>query len=74
MYNAAADSFPSSHTAFYWGLLLPAAACLPRYRIPLLVLPVLISIGRIIENVHYISDVLAAIALVGLIANPSCGV
>lgn len=57
------DSFPSSHTAIYFALLLPAAACFPRYRLPLLLLPTLVALARLVENVHHPADVLAGLAL-----------
>ncbi|MGI4871969.1 MAG: phosphatase PAP2 family protein [Janthinobacterium lividum] len=58
------DSFPSAHTAIYWGLFWPLALAFPRWRRPLLVLPVLISLERLVVGVHYLSDVWAAIWLV----------
>jgi membrane-associated phospholipid phosphatase len=60
---AGGNSFPSGHVAFFWGLFLPLAYLYPKYRVPLLVLPVFIAFARIDENVHFLSDVLASIAL-----------
>jgi membrane-associated phospholipid phosphatase len=57
------NSFPSGHVAFYWGLFLPLAYLYPKYRIPLLAVPVFIAFARIDENVHFLSDVLGSIAL-----------
>jgi membrane-associated phospholipid phosphatase len=57
-------SFPSSHTAIYWSLFLPLAMAFPRWRWPLLAVPVLIALGRVVLGVHYLSDVWAAIWLV----------
>ena len=57
-------SFPSSHTAIYWSLFLPLALAFPRWRWPLLVVPGLVAIGRLVLGAHYLSDVWAAIWLV----------
>jgi len=64
---AGGNSFPSGHNAFFWGLFLPLAYQFPKYRIPLLIIPVFIAFARIDENYHFLSDVLAAIALTALI-------
>ena len=64
---AGGNSFPSGHNAFFWGLFLPLAYLYPRWRIPLLIIPVFIAFARIDENYHFLSDVLGAIALAALI-------
>ncbi len=64
---AGGNSFPSGHVAFFWGLFLPLAYLYPKYRVPLLVLPVFIAFARIDENVHFLSDVLGSIALAAII-------
>ena len=51
------DSFPSAHTASYFSLFLPLAVAFPRYRVSLLVLPVLIGLGRLVMGAHYLSDI-----------------
>ncbi|RYU82155.1 phosphatase PAP2 family protein [Hymenobacter persicinus] len=56
-------SFPSTHTAVYFSLLLPLAVALPRWRLPLLALPVLIGVGRLVLDMHYLSDVLFSVWL-----------
>jgi membrane-associated phospholipid phosphatase len=61
------NSFPSGHNAFFWGLFLPLVYAFPRYRVLLLVVPVFIAFARIDENYHFLSDVLASIALAALI-------
>ncbi|HEV8537970.1 MAG TPA: phosphatase PAP2 family protein, partial [Bacteroidota bacterium] len=58
------DSFPSGHVGRYFGIFLPLAVVLPRYRLALLVVPIYISMGRIILNVHFLSDVFASIYIV----------
>jgi membrane-associated phospholipid phosphatase len=58
------DSFPSGHTAVYWSLFLPLAVAFPRWRVPLLAVPVLVALGRLVLGEHYLSDVWAAIWLV----------
>ncbi len=64
---AGGNSFPSGHNAFFWGLLLPLAYLFPKYWMAFLVIPVFIAFARIDENYHFLSDVLAAIALAALI-------
>ncbi len=61
------NSFPSGHNAFFWGLFLPLIYAFPRYRIPLLIVPLFIALARIDENYHFLSDVLASIALAALV-------
>jgi membrane-associated phospholipid phosphatase len=58
------DSFPSSHTAIYFSLFLPLAVAYPKYRVPLLVLPALIGLGRLVLGMHYLSDVWFSLWLV----------
>lgn len=57
-------SFPSGHTATYWSLFLPLALAFPRWRWPLLTVPALVALGRLVLEAHYLSDVWAAIWLV----------
>ena len=58
------DSFPSSHTAIYFSLFWPLAVAFPRWRVPLLVLPGLIALGRLVLGMHYLSDVWFSLWLV----------
>ena len=58
------DSFPSSHTATYFSLCWPLALAFPRWRVPLLVLPGLIALGRLVLGMHYLSDVWFSLWLV----------
>jgi len=60
---AGGNSFPSGHVAFFGGLFLPLAYLYPKYRIPLLAVPVFIAFARVDENMHFLSDVLGSIAL-----------
>lgn len=60
-----AHSFPSGHSAWYFGALFPAALLLPRWRWPLLALASLGALARVLEGQHYLSDILAS-ALVAL--------
>ena len=55
-------SFPSGHSAFYFGLLLPlAAACPVRWlRALLLAIPVFVAIARLDLERHFLSDVAAS--------------
>ncbi|WP_197076769.1 phosphatase PAP2 family protein [Hymenobacter terrenus] len=58
------DSFPSAHTAIYFSLFLPLAVAFPRWQGPLLVLPGLIGLGRLVLGAHYLSDVWFSLWLV----------
>jgi membrane-associated phospholipid phosphatase len=60
------SSFPSGHSAHFWGLFFPLLFLFPRYRLPLLIIPVFISIARIGVNDHWCSDVIASAALAAL--------
>jgi membrane-associated phospholipid phosphatase len=59
------SSFPSGHTAFYFGLFMPLACLYPRWRWPLMMIPWFIAIARVNANDHFVSDVAASIMLVG---------
>jgi membrane-associated phospholipid phosphatase len=61
------NAFPSGHSAHFWGLFFPLAFLFPRYRIPLVIIPLFISVARPGVNDHWCSDVLASIALAALI-------
>ena len=61
------NSFPSGHSAHFWGLFLPLLFLFPRYRLPLLVVPVFISVARIGVNDHWCSDVIASAGLAALL-------
>jgi membrane-associated phospholipid phosphatase len=61
------NSFPSGHSAFFWGLFFPLAYRFPRYRLPLLIVPVFITVARPGVNDHWCSDVLASAGLAALI-------
>jgi membrane-associated phospholipid phosphatase len=61
------NSFPSGHSAFFWGLFFPLAYRFPRYRLPLLIVPIFISIARPGVNDHWCSDVVASACLAALI-------
>jgi len=58
------DSFPSTHVAIYFSLFWPVAVAFPRWRGPLLVLPGLIALGRLVLGMHYLSDVWFSVWLV----------
>ena len=60
------SSFPSGHSAHFWGLFFPLLFLFPRYRLPLLIVPVFISIARIGVNDHWCSDVIASAGLAAL--------
>jgi membrane-associated phospholipid phosphatase len=61
------NSFPSGHGAHFWGLFFPLAFLFPRYRLPLLIIPLFISVARVGVNDHWCSDVIASIAIAAAI-------
>jgi membrane-associated phospholipid phosphatase len=61
------SSFPSGHSAHFWGFFFPLAFLFPKYRLPLLIIPVFISIARPGVNDHWSSDVIASAGLAALI-------
>lgn len=61
------SSFPSGHSAHFWGLFFPLAFLFPRYRFPLAIIPVFIAVARVGVNDHWTSDVIGSIALAALI-------
>jgi membrane-associated phospholipid phosphatase len=67
---AGGGSFPSGHSAFYFGLLLPlAAACPIRWlRIVLATVPVYVVLARIDMAKHFLSDVCASALMVSIYA------
>lgn len=67
---AGGGSFPSGHSAFYFGLLLPlAAACPIRWlRAVLLAIPVYAVLARIDLAKHFLSDVAASALIAALYA------
>ena len=61
------NSFPSGHSAHFCGLFFPLLFLFPRYRLPLLIVPVFISVARIGVNDHWCSDVIASGGLAALL-------
>lgn len=62
VWHAGGGSFPSGHSAFYFGLLLPLAAACPRHwqRALLLAIPLFVVLARIDLEKHFLSDVSAS--------------
>ena len=56
-------SFPSGHTATAFAGATMLAAYLPRWRVPLYLLAVLIALSRLYNGVHYPTDVIAGTIL-----------
>ena len=61
------NSFPSGHAALFWGLFFPLAFLFPRYRWPLLIIPVFISIARVGVLDHWCSDIIASAGIAALL-------
>ena len=56
------NSFPSGHTAHFFGLFLPIVFLYSRYSW-IIILPVFVALSRILANDHYLGDVIAAITI-----------
>jgi membrane-associated phospholipid phosphatase len=67
------NSFPSGHAAHFWGFFFALALAFPKWWLPLLIIPVLVSAARVIANDHYVSDVLASAAVAALVTLAYCG-
>ena len=65
---ATTHSFPSGHTATSFACAFVLASFAPRWRVPLLVLAVLISFSRLYNGDHFPLDVLGGAALGALVA------
>lgn len=64
---AGGGAMPSGHAVHFWALFFPLALLFPRARWILLPLPVLMSIARVLVNDHYLSDVVASVAIAALV-------
>ena len=56
-------SFPSGHTSFYFGLCWPFWFISRRFFTCFSILPALVIIGRVVQNEHFLSDVLFSVTL-----------
>lgn len=61
------SSFPSGHSALFWGLFFPLAFLFPRYRLPFLIIPLFITVARVGVNDHWCSDVIASAGIAAAI-------
>ena len=61
------SAFPSGHSAHFWSLFFALAFLFPRYRWPLLIIPLFISVARVGVNDHWTSDVIASVAIAALL-------
>ena len=57
-------SFPSGHVGLFASLALPLAVLYPRLRVPAIVIVAYVMIARVAVDAHFVSDVLAGLALV----------
>ena len=62
-----ANSFPSGHVAFFAGFVVPLIVLVPRSW-PLIVVPLMVVLQRVLSADHYLSDVGAAFLIVGVAA------
>ena len=60
-------AFPSGHVVVFAGVLLPLAVIAPRTR-PLLAVVAFVMMARVAVGAHFVSDVLAGLALTALVA------
>ena len=60
-------AFPSGHVTLFASILIPLAIVAPRTR-PLLAIIAYVMFARVVVNGHWLSDVVAGITLVALLA------
>jgi undecaprenyl-diphosphatase len=64
---AGGGSFPSGHTAFYFGFCLPLAWALPRWRVLVLLPACFVAVSRVLVNDHFAGDVLGSLAITAVV-------
>jgi membrane-associated phospholipid phosphatase len=57
-------SFPSGHVGLFASVVIPLAVVFPRLRIPAAVITVYVMAARVAVDAHFVSDVVAGLALV----------
>lgn len=62
------NSFPSGHATTGIAIAIAGSAAWPRLRVPMWIVGLAITFGRVMYNVHYLSDVLTGIALGAVIS------
>lgn len=62
------SSLPSGHAAHFWGFFFVLAYAWPRWRVPLLIIPVFIAAARVVVGDHFPGDVLASIAVAAFVS------
>lgn len=62
------NSFPSGHATTGLSLAVVGAMLRPQWRVPFLCIGILIALGRVLANVHYLSDVIAGSAIGATVA------
>lgn len=60
---AEGDSFPSGHTSYYFSLFFPMYYYFDRLK-PIILIPIFIALGRMIQKTHFISDILMSVWIV----------
>lgn len=60
---AKGDSFPSGHASYYCSLFIPVYYFFDRLK-PVLGIPTLIALGRVIQKAHFLSDILMSLLIV----------
>ncbi len=65
-------SFPSGHTISAFAVAVPLAIVYPMLTVPLLFAALSVAASRVVLGMHFLSDVLAGIAIGGLLGYFSC--
>lgn len=71
---AGGQSFPSGHTAFYFGLFVPLIVLWPRFTALWLVIPSIVATQRVVAHDHYLSDVAGSVAVATLLGVALAGI
>lgn len=65
-------SFPSGHATTTGSVVMLALIFLPRWRIPLMAIAIILAASRVVLGSHYVSDVLLGLCLGALFARMVC--
>ncbi|WP_232065018.1 phosphatase PAP2 family protein [Rhodocytophaga rosea] len=57
------DGFPSGHASYYFSLFFPPCYYFDKAK-PVIIIPVMIAVGRVIQKAHFLSDIVMSVLIV----------